>query len=139
MKMIKLIFKTCVVSSLLFLYSPYAVHSESIPIFITNYDVNLSIGTNDMSLRNSAIKVRSGDAIPYVDFNQHKVELTISELSENRFSLETVILKKSQNKWNPINWDIPKHEGELGTPLKLFWKGGEYLLDVALVVGIAPS
>ena len=138
--MTNLAIKTGVVSSMLFLSFLFFAYSQTDTIFITNYDVSLSTATNkDVRTRNVAIKVRSGDVIPYVELNNHKVELKISDISENKFSLETVILKKTKSDWVPITFDIPKQEGELGVPLKLIWEGGEYSLDVAIVVGIAPT
>ena len=122
---------------LLFLIWSIPAFSEPVPVFITNYDVTLTVDKNQpMHIQNNSIKVRSGNTIPYVELGRYKVELRLSEQSPNRFSVDAAIFEKEKHDLRQISFDMPTYESELGIPLQFSWNSGDVLLDVALVVSI---
>ncbi len=115
------------------------VYSESSNTFAINYDLRLDANNSHMQQKYSGVKVSAGERIPYLEFENYKVDLRFSESNDNQVVVEAVIYEKLNGNWTPIGIDIPKHTGKAGEPLNLLWKKDGYVLDVALIVEIVKS
>lgn len=107
---------------------------QSPVIYTSNYDVLLHVGDATRQIRSRA-KVCSGHVIP-LDFQNHRIDLRVAEISSEKYSVEIAIFELSQGDWYQLNTENLTFEGQLGIPTQFSWESGELALDLAMVVGL---
>lgn len=114
---------------------PGSASGEPQIVFFANYDINLFIdgvrGSNQASAQ-----VRDGHTIP-VDFQSHRVDITISSGAAGKIRVDLKVFEKSQDGWFQMNAEKLAFEGELGVPVEYAWNDAGVALDLALVASVS--
>ena len=114
-------------------YNGVAAVRQTATVFTSNYDVRLTVN-GVLNHAQSRARVRAGHTIP-VEFQRHKVNLTISPTGSGQYAVNAALFKKSASGWLPIVMDIPELRGDLGTPMSFTSEANDIKLNVVLVAG----
>ncbi len=107
-------------------------HAQSTLIFASNYDLVLTVN-GDFSRARSRVEVRNEHTFP-IEFHNHKIHITVSAISEDRYSIRMSIYEKSLEAWFEINTDTITFSGTYSIPVEYKWSGVGVQLNLALVV-----
>ncbi len=111
-------------------------HGQSILIFASNYDLALIVN-GELSHSRSRVEVRNESTFP-IKFHKHKIEITVSAISEQRYKVDLRIFEKSLGTWFEINTDPISFVGSYNIPIEYKWHNVGVQMDLALVVSPAP-
>ena len=124
---------------LLILYSILGAsvgHAQSTLIFASNYDLALIVN-GELSRSRSRVEVRNESTFP-IEFHKHKIEITVSAISEEHYKIDLRIFEKSLGTWFEINTDPISFGGTYSNPIEYKWHNVGVQMDLALVVSPAP-
>ena len=110
-------------------------HAQSTLIFASNYDLALIVN-GELSRSRSRVVVRNESTFP-IEFHKHKIEITVSTISEQQYKIELRIFEKSLGTWFEINTDPISFSGSYSIPIEYKWHNVGVQLDLALVVSPA--
>jgi hypothetical protein len=104
-------------------------------IFVANYDARLSVSGAYYEVQMQA-KVRNGSTFP-IDFQNHKLNITVTEIPGGKYLAKLNILELSQNSWFTVNAEPLSFEGSYAAPVEFKWAVGEFSLDLAIAISVA--
>ena len=110
-------------------------HAQSTLIFASNYDLALIVNS-ELSRSRSRVEVRNGSTFP-IEFHKHKIEITVSAISEQQYKVDLRIFEKSLGTWFEINTDPISFVGSYSIPIEYKWHNVGVQMDLALVVSPA--
>jgi transcriptional regulator of NAD metabolism len=103
-------------------------------VFRSNYDVVLTVEGNRYHAQSRA-QVRDGHAIP-VQFHDYRIEIAISSVSDEEYSVVVNILENSRGSWYQLNDSSLSFEGGFGIPVEYRWSSAGVELDIAIIVSV---
>ncbi len=114
----------------------YVGYAQSTLIFASNYDLALIVN-GELSRSRSRVEVRNESTFP-IEFHKHKIEITVSAISEEQYKIDLRIFEKSLGTWFEINTDPISFGGTYSIPIEYKWHNVGVQMDLALVVSPAP-
>jgi len=112
-------------------------YAQSTLIFASNYD--LALTTNDAQSRaQSRVEVRNESTFP-IEFQKHKIHITVSAISEDQYTITMNIYEKSLGSWFEINADDMSFGGTYSIPVEYQWSSADIHLNLAIVVSPKSS
>ncbi len=103
-------------------------------VFRSNYDVVLTVEGNRYHAQSRA-QVRDGHAIP-VQFHDYRIEMAISSVSDEEYSVVVNILENLRGSWYQLNDSSLSFEGGFGIPVEYRWCSAGVELDIAIIVSV---
>lgn len=79
-------------------------HAQATLIFASNYDLALIVN-GELSRSRSRVVVRNESTFP-IQFHKHKIEITVSAISEEQYKVDLRIFEKSLGTWFEIYSDF---------------------------------
>ena len=106
--------------------------AESDDVLQTHYEMLLDVGGTEGAIQTST-QLHDGHTFP-VDFQSHKVDVTITSKSQTRCLVDLTVYEKVDDVWYQVNSGTIEFEATFRVPIVFQWNSGDIKLDFAIAI-----